>query len=140
MNPYPFFVSNHFTTPFAAKIVALLFETVFTLLRRKPRLHAGKDLKMRGGYPSKCVWSSWGVLRRVPLAPAQAPERRRSFEAHGKAIGFSPQGSTAAFDITNQFPCQEFYLPHKPPFPWREGLSAETGIETSGIQSFLAAR
>jgi len=25
MNPYPFFVSNHFTTPFAAKIVALLF-------------------------------------------------------------------------------------------------------------------
>jgi hypothetical protein len=47
MNPYPFFVSNHFTTPFAAKIVALLFKTVFT----------------------------------------------------------------AGFDITNQFGCQDFYLP-----------------------------
>lgn len=60
MNPNPFLVSNHFTTPFAAKIVALLFETVFT----------------------------------------------------------------AAFDIINQFRCQDFYVSQKPSLPFRDRLSS----------------
>ena len=79
MNPNPFLVSNHFTTPFAAKIVALLFETVFT----------------------------------------------------------------AAFDITNQFGCQDFYLfllSLPPSLLWREDLPAADRDRGDGNENFLAAR
>ncbi len=70
-----------------------------------------------------------GMLRRVPLCAAQPLERRRSFEACGETIGFSPWGSTAAFDIINQFGCQDFCfpdfcLPEKPLLPKRKSLPA----------------
>jgi hypothetical protein len=76
------------------------------------------------GTPRSSLGVSWGMLRRVPLSAAQPLERRRSFEACGETIGFSPWGSTAAFDITIQFRCQDFCFPREPPLPKREGLPA----------------